>query len=207
MNPQDFKIRASQCWKIMSNAKTKGELSQTCKTYLESWYANDNEQVYSKYLDKGIQVENDLIDFMADVLGYGLAEKCKESASNEFMQGSCDVITKDAIIDVKAAYNITTLHKQVSEGLQNEYYCQMQVYLELYKRNKGIIFHGLLNTPETNYSEEIVYEDMPVNERWIAYSIDSDTEFIEQVKERVLLCRAYLEKHDILIKSTLGRLN
>ncbi len=206
MNPQDFKIRASQCWKIMSNSKVKGELSQTCKTYLESWYANDNEQVYSKYLDKGIQVENDLIDFMADCLGYGLAEKCKESASNEFMQGSCDVITKDTIIDVKAAYNVTTLNKQAIEGLQHEYYCQMQVYLELYNRSKGIIFHGLLNTPETNYSEEVVYEEMPVNERWIAYSIDSDTEFIEAVKERVLLCRDYLERYDILVKSKLGRL-
>jgi len=207
MNPQDFKIRASQCWKIMSNAKTKGELSQTCKTYLESWYSNDNEEIYSKYMDKGNQVESELIDFMAQQLGYGLAEKCRESASNEFMQGSCDVVTIDAIIDVKASYNRNTLHKQVIEGLKDEYYWQMLVYLELYNRDKGIIFHGLMNTPETDYSAEVVYEDMPVNERWIAYNVSADIELIEAVKERVLLCREYLERYDILVKSKLGRIN
>lgn len=207
MNPQDFKIRASQCWKIMSNAKTKGELSQTCKTYLESWYSNDNEEIYSKYMDKGNQVESELIDFMAQQLGYGLAEKCLESASNEFMQGCCDVVTIDAIIDVKASYNRNTLHKQVIEGLKDEYYWQMLVYLELYKRDKGIIFHGLMNTPSTDWSEEVVYEDMPDNERWIAYQFNYDIDKINAVKERVLLCRAYLERYDILVKSKLGRIN
>lgn len=207
MNPQDFKIRASQCWKIMSNAKTKGELSQTCKTYLESWYSNDNEEIYSKYMDKGNQVESELIDFMAQQLGYGLAEKCLESASNEFMQGCCDVVTIDAIIDVKASYNRNTLQKQVIEGLKDEYYWQMLVYLELYKRDKGIIFHGLMNTPSTDWSEEVVYEDMPDNERWIAYQFNYDIDKINAIKERVLLCRAYLERYDILVKSKLGRIN
>jgi hypothetical protein len=207
MNPQDFKIRASQCWKIMSNAKTKGELSQTCKTYLESWYSNDNEEIYSKYMDKGNQVESELIDFMAQQLGYGLAEKCRESASNEFMQGSCDVVTIDAIIDVKASYNRNTLHKQVIEGLKDEYYWQMLVYLELYKRDKGIIFHGLMNTPSTDWSDEIVYEDMPENERWIAYQFNYDIDKITAIKERVEMCRAYLIGYDKLIKSKLGTIS
>lgn len=204
---KEFKVRASQCWKIMSNAKVKGELSQTCKTYLNEFYANDNEQIYSKYIEKGIAVENDLIDFMAEQLEYGLAEKCIQSASNEFMTGSCDVITHDAIVDVKASYNLGTLHKQAVEGLKDEYYWQLMVYMELYNRTKGIVFHGLMNTPSTDWSEEIVYEDMPSNERWIAYNIDYNPEVIKAIEDRVIQCREYLNEYDKLIKNKLGKVN
>lgn len=204
---KEFKVRASQCWKIMSNAKVKGELSQTCKTYLHEYYANDNEQIYSKYIEKGIAVENDLIDFMAEQLEYGLAEKCIQSASNEFMTGSCDVITHDAIVDVKASYNLGTLHKQAVEGLKDEYYWQLMVYMELYNRTKGIVFHGLMNTPSTDWSEEIVYEDMPSNERWIAYNIEYNPEVIKAIEVRVIQCREYLNEYDKLIKNKLGKVN
>ena len=207
MNPQDFKIRASQCWKIMSNAKVKGELSQTCKTYLNEFYANDNEEIHSKYIDKGNAVESDLIDFMAQELDYGFADKCMQSASNEFMTGLCDVITHDAIVDVKASYNLTTLHKQAIEELKDEYYWQIMIYMHLYQKNKGIIFHGLLNTPATDWSEEIIYEDTPSNERWLAYNIDYSPEVIKAIEERVMRCRAYLVEHDILLKSKLGKIN
>lgn len=207
MNPQDFKIRASQCWKIMSKSKTKGELSQTCKSYLASWYANDKDEIHSKYIDKGNEVESDLIDFMAVQLNYGLAEKCRKSASNEFMQGSCDVITNDAVIDVKAAYNLTSLHKHAIDGLMDEYFWQIVVYTKLYDRSKGIIFHGLLNTPETDYSAEIVFEDLPANERWLAYEVVPTEQDFEAIYDRVIQCREYLESYDKLIKSKLGHLN
>lgn len=191
----------------MGKLKPDGELPQTAKTFLNEWYANDNEQIYSKYMEKGINVENDLIDFMADVLGFGLAEKNRIRLEDEFFTGECDIDLPSCVIDVKASWNRKTLQQQVLEGLDKDYEAQLKGYCHLYKKDKAILFFGLMNTPENNYSEEIVYEDMPVNERWIAYSIDADTEFINQVKERVLLCRAYLEKYDILIKSTLGRLN
>lgn len=207
MNPLDFKIRASQCWKIMSNAKIKGELSQTCKTYLNEWFANDNEQINSKYINKGIEVEDDLIDFMAEQLGYGMASKCHESASNEFMQGTCDVLVNDAVIDVKASYNRNSLYQQAIEGLKDEYYWQLMVYMELYKKEKAIVFHGLLNTPETDWQPEIVYDDMPANERWIAFKFDYDIDKITAIKERVEQCRAYLIEYDKKIKSKLGKIN
>lgn len=191
----------------MGKLKPDGELPQTAKTFLNEWYANDNEQIYSKYMEKGINVENDLIDFMADVLGFGLAEKNRIKLEDEFFTGECDVDLPSCVIDVKASWNRKTLQSQVIDGLDKDYEAQLKGYCHLYKKDKAILFFGLMNTPENNYSEEIVYENMPVNERWIAYSIDADTEFINQVKDRVLLCRAYLEKHDILIKSTLGRLN
>ena len=202
-----FKIRCSAIGKIMSNAKVKGELSQTCKTFLAEWYANDNEDIHSKYIDKGNAVESDLIDFMAQELDYGIAEKCMQSASNEFMTGSCDVITHDAIVDVKASWGRKTLHQQAIDGLDKDYEFQLQGYMELYGRKNAILFFGLMNTPETNWSAEVVYEDMPSNERWLAYHINYNPDVIKSIEERVMQCRAYLVEYDVLIKSKLGKIN
>jgi len=202
-----FRIRCSQIGKIIGNAKVKGELSQTCKTYLHEWYANDNEQIHSKYMDKGNQVEDELINFMADVLGFGMADKNKVRVSDEFMEGECDVDLPNCVVDVKASWNRKTLQQQVIDGINSDYEWQLQGYCHLYNKPKAILFYGLMNTPETDYNAEVVYEDMPTNERWIAYQFDYDIDKITAIKERVELCRAYLIEYDKLVKSKLGRIN
>lgn len=202
-----FRIRCSQIGKIMGNAKVKGELSQTCKSYLHEWYANDQEQIFSKYMEKGNEVEDDLIDFMARQLGYGMAEKNRVRVSDEFFEGECDVVFHDAIVDVKASWSRETLHKQVLNGLDKDYEMQLKGYCHLYKKDKGILFFGLMNTPETNWSPEVIYEDMPENERWLAYNVKADPEFIESVKQMVIQCREYLVNYDKLIKSKLGNIH
>lgn len=201
-----FKIRCSQIGKIMGNAKVKGELSQTCKTYLHEWYANDQEEIYSKYMEKGIQVEPELIDFMAVQLGFGMAEKNIIRMEDEYMTGECDVDLPEHIVDVKASWNKKTLHQQVIEGLDPDYEKQIKGYCHLYKKPKGILFFGLMNTPETDWSDEVVFDNLPDTERWVAYEVQADNEFIEQVYQRVLQCREYLESYDKLIKSKLGTL-
>jgi len=206
METREFKIRCSQIGKIMSNAKVKGELSQTCKTYLHEWYANDNEKIYSKYMDKGIAVEDDLIDFMAVQLGYGVAEKCRESRSNEWLEGSCDVLTHDAVVETKASWNNKTLHQQVIDGIDKDYDWQTVGYMHLYNRTKGILFFGLMNTPETDWAAEISFDDLDTNQRWLAYNIEYSEEKVQAIKERVYKCREYLKEYDTLIKSNLGKL-
>lgn len=191
----------------MSNAKVKGELSQTCKTYLHEWYANDREEIYSKYMEKGINVEPELIDFMAVQLGFGMAEKNIVRLHDEFIEGECDVDLPNCIVDVKASWNRTTLHKQVIEGLDKDYEWQLIGYCHLYKKPKGILFYGLMNTPETNYSDEIVFEDMPNELRWLAYEVPASEEKVKAIIERVKQCREYLLEYDKLIKSKLGKLN
>ena len=119
MENRIFRIRCSAIGKIMSNAKVKGELSQTCKTFLHEWYAKENEQIHSKYIDKGNQVEDELIDFMAEQLGFGMAEKNRVTLSDEFMQGTCDVDLPTCIVDVKASWNKKTLQQVVIDGYDN----------------------------------------------------------------------------------------
>lgn len=182
------------------------QLPSTCTSYLHEWYANDFEQIQSKYTNKGEMVENDLIDFAISQLGYGVGDKNLEYRSDEFITGTCDVVLPDAIMDVKAPWSRETLHKQLIAGLDKDYEWQLQGYCHLWQKPKAILFYGLMDTPpEVNYTNEVIYSDMPDNERWFAYNITADHARIIEVKNRVKQCRIYLEGYDAIIKSKLGR--
>ena len=192
----------------LSNKSMAPELPQTAKTYLEEWYSNENEFTFSKYTEKGLIVEDELIDFAANVLGYGIAEKNKIRLEDDYITGECDVNLSDVVIDVKAPWNKKTFYDHVLNGLTKDYEAQLKGYCHLYKKPKGILFYGLMDTPaDVNYDKEVIYSDMPDNQRWVAYTVNEDKEFINQVIERVKLCRKYLVEHDLKIKNKIGRLN
>jgi 3',5'-cyclic AMP phosphodiesterase CpdA len=199
-----FRIHASQCWKIMSNAKKAGELSETCKTFLKEWYANDKEDIQSKYLDKGNEVESDNIDFAAKVLGYGLADKNTVTMSDEFMVGTCDVDLHDCIIDVKSPWNNKTLLDNIY-GIDPNYEWQLRVYMRLYRKEKGILFYGLQNTPETDWYPEISFDHLPEDKRWLAYTVTRDETLENMIVTRVLACREWLNQYHELVTSKLGK--
>jgi len=169
-------------------------------------YANEHEEIHSKEIDKGNEVEKDLIDYMAIQLGYGMAEKNEVTLHDEFMVGTCDVHFPDCVVDVKAPYSKKTLHDSVME-FNDAYEKQLQGYMNLYNKPFAILFYGLMNTPETDWRPEVIYDNLPDAERWVAYRFERDDEFIQAVKDRVLMCRAWLEKYDIELKSKLGRIN
>ena len=202
-----FKIRCSQIGQIMSNAKTKGDLSAGCKTYLENWYANDNEEIHSKYFDKGNMVENECIDLMASVLDKGMAFKNDEHKEDDYFTGTCDVQLDDCIVDVKSVWGRKGLHA-ACDGLDKDYEWQLRGYLHLYNKSKAILFYGLCDTPEEcNYGNEVIYSDMPIEKRWVAYNIDADAELLQAIIDKVIMCREYLEEYDLKINNKLGKIN
>ena len=192
----------------MSNGKKSGELSQTCKTFLMEWYAQDREEIHSKYITKGNLVEIDLIDFMAEQIGLGMAEKNELTLHNEWMVGTCDVVTNHLIVDVKAAWNRKTLQQQAVDGINSDYEWQGRGYMALYDRPTFIVFHGLMNTPEeANYDGEVIYDDMPANERWVAFSIQRDVLIEQEIINRVIECRKWLADYHKKILATLGKIH
>jgi hypothetical protein len=107
----NFKIRCSAIGQIMTNSKAKNEtLSQTAKTYLEMWA---KEQVYgrrqeikSKYLDKGNQVEQKGIEFInKHLFPNDFMLKNDIHFDNDYMTGTPDVIMQDLIIDIKSSWD------------------------------------------------------------------------------------------------------
>ena len=191
----------------MSNAKVKGELSAGCKTYLENWYANDNEDIHSKYFDKGNMVENECIDLMASVLDKGIAFKNDEHKEDEYFSGTCDVQLDDCIVDVKSVWGRKGLHAACN-GLDKDYEWQLRGYMHLYNKPKAILFYGLCDTPEEcNYGNEVIYSDKPLEERWTAYNLESDSQLVQDIIDKVVKCREYLEEYASKINNKLGKIN
>ena len=72
---QPFRIRCSCIGKIMTASRKKSDpLSETCKSYLKEWIITERygreKNIQSKYLEKGIAVEDQgitlLTEFMAE---------------------------------------------------------------------------------------------------------------------------------------------
>jgi hypothetical protein len=186
------------------NRYNNPDLPVGCQTFLKEWYAGDYEEIYSKYTNKGNIVEQDCIDFMARVLGFGLADKNKIQMSDEFLIGECDVDFLDLIVDVKSPWNRKTLHDAIG-GINPEHEWQGRGYMRLYRKPRFIVFHGLMDTPATDYEDEVIYSDLPDNERWIAYEIERDEAIESKIIGRVLECREWLTEYDKLVKSRMGR--
>lgn len=185
------------------------ELPQSIKTYLHEWYANDVEDRFKgKEAEKGFYVENETIDFMAQKLGFGVAEKNEVEASDEYFRGTCDANLPSCIGEVKSPWNRKNLQDRALNGMDYEHRIQLIVYCHLYKKPKGVLFYGLMDTPaDVNYGEEVIYSDMPEDERWVAYWVNASDEVIEALRKRVEMCRAYLKLYDAEMKSKLGKIN
>lgn len=208
-NPSSFKIRASQVSKIMSSAKKAGELSETCKTYLKEWYAEtlfgDREDIRSKYLDKGNFCEASAIDLCALQLGYGLLSKCEESRENEFLTGTCDVLTKTEILDTKCSWNSKTFIDSVVNPLSLDYYWQMIAYAGLYGRKSAKVCFCLMDTPaEANFGKEVSYSHIPQSQRFHAKEVIFEEKLFEEIEQRVNLCREFLTTHHQKVLEGLG---
>lgn len=204
-----FKARPSALGKIMSNAKVKGELSETCKTYLVQWLTDDFDDIDSKYFRKGNMQEDRCIEFASQVLELGVLEKNQITMENEYLIGTCDVDDEinDIIIDTKCPFTQKTLQDSANK-LNKDYEWQLRGYMMLYKRSLAILFYGLLDTPaEANYGIKVIWEDLPIEERWVAYQFTRDLEIEQQIVERVEQCRVWLEEYEKETRKKLGIIN
>jgi len=205
---QNFKIRASQLSKIMSNAKVKGELSAGCTTYLKDWYAEkmfgERDEIRSKYLDKGNWCENEAIEEVGNYLNiFGI---CKNNTfyENDYITGTPDVVESDFIIDTKCSWDGKTFLDTVTSEINKDYWYQLQSYMILTGLSKAKLAYVLLDTPsDVNFGIEVIYSNIPIENRICINDIDLDLELENLIKEKVLKCREWLINYDSLIKSNL----
>ena len=94
----------------MTNPQRKTDtISKTTKSYCQDWL---KEQIYgrkkefsSKYTDKGNEVEQDSLNYIAQNLGYDELIKNEKSFENDFLTGTPDAILSDHLIDVKNSWD------------------------------------------------------------------------------------------------------
>jgi hypothetical protein len=200
-----FKARPSSLGKLMSKSKKPGELSQTCITYLKECYAEDKEELSSKYLTKGILLENEAIEFASKVLYGGIkAYKNEDIYANEWLVGTPDVILENSIIDTKCSWNRKTLLDSALE-LNTDYQWQLIGYMFLCNKDYATLFYYLGDTPAAaNYGVKVSYSHLEDFERWVSYEFKRDLDKEQEIIDKVEQCREWLKNYDAEIQAKLG---
>lgn len=147
-----FKFRASSLGLIMTDPKGKEELlSVGAKTEIEKMakqlvYGFD-EVVSSKYMDKGIQVEDKSIELYNSVF-FTDHKKNTERKSNDWITGECDIFSPGKIIDIKSSWSLATFPATTKAGMDKLYEWQGRAYMWLWNVDQFDIAYCLVSTPD-----------------------------------------------------------
>lgn len=199
------KFRASSLGDIMTDPKGKDEkLSAGAKTVCENLakqfvYGYD-EIITSKYMDKGIQVEDAAIELVNSVFFTDYA-KNTERKSNDWITGECDIFAPGKIIDVKSSWSLQTFPATAAAGANKGYEWQGRAYMWLWDVEQFEINYCLVSTPDEliGYEPESLHSVDHINPELrvtrITYNRDKSLE--EKIKLRVEAAREYV---DLMIK-------
>jgi hypothetical protein len=205
----------------MSNPRTKGEsLSLTTKSYILELAIQEkygiHKEFWSRYTDKGNEVEPEAIKLTESVLDVGFIYKNEEQFFNEWVTGKPDVNT-DVLIDVKSSWDAFTFFEKVIEDevKNKDYYYQLQGYMWLTDKQEALLCYCLIDTPlqivrdeirrehwrrnEIDENDDIIdfveakhtFMNIPIEKRVKTHVVKRDDEVIEAIKTRIEECNEY----------------
>jgi hypothetical protein len=216
---KQFKCRASQLGKLMTNGRDRKSMGETAKSYVKEWYISEltgkKKEIKSKYLERGNAMEDVAIQRVAKHYGVELV-KNELFLENEFFTGTFDCRTIDRVIDTKVPFDCFTFPFFETE-LDPMYYAQMQVYMNLTGLRKASVCYCLENGSDeqierlswqfakdlgkdetdiddwNNAEAQLNYDHLSDNLRIKPFEIEYDEAFIAEAQQRVLDSRNYLE--------------
>jgi hypothetical protein len=191
-----MKFRASQLGKLMTSSRTKGEaLGQTAKSYIIEQAKQDfydyKVELTNKYVMKGIHQEQDSIDLL-NAVRFESYKKYEHRAENEWLTGSCDIITEDLIIDVKTSWSLETFPATSYELKDlSEYEWQGRAYMWLYDRPRFELCYVMVSTLDELLSDYDSYALHKVDhidpaKRITSITFERDKELEIQMAERLI---------------------
>ena len=198
-------------------------ISDGAKTVVTEWYNNQyfNRKPLpagSKYTIKGTEQEWVALAFLNNHIGSRYA-KNKEYKNDGTISGFADVVECNHIAEIKCPFThetFPTLHNDLY-SFKKEYWCQVQGYMHLWGKSSAKVFFVLVNAPENVINSEmwriarlngypspsadieakvratLTFDDLPNDKRVKCFDVEYSPDFIEVVKERVLMCREWLE--------------
>lgn len=218
---EQFKIRCSAIWQIMGNDRSGKNMGKTAQTYLETWVKeqlyNRKKEFYSQATGKGLSIENESIEFAAQQLGWGMVFKNEQHFENDFMTGTPDVILSNCIVDIKSSFDCFSFPLFDSD-VEKSYWWQLQGYMILANKPNAKLVYCLMDTPlhiiekqfyykkselglielEPEMEDEIIrintYMGIKEKLRIKTYEIAKDPTAENAIKERVSLCREYINQ-------------
>lgn len=194
------KFRASALSEIMTDPKSKDEvLSVGAKTAVmklakELVYGYD-EQISSKYMEKGILVEDQAISLYNEVF-FTNHQKNIARMSNLWITGECDIFTPEKIIDIKSSWSLATFPVTAEAGKDKGYEWQGRAYMWLWDVDQFEIAYCLVNTPDEliGYEQQDLHYVDHINPELrvtrVQYTRDKALE--DKIKQRVEAANEYL---------------
>jgi len=197
-------IRCSSLGKIMTNSRSKTDpLSKTCKSEIESLVKQKlygyNTYISSKYVSKGIQLEDKSIELYNEVF-FTNHIKNDVRLSNDWITGECDINADDLIIDIKTSWSAETFPATEEEINNKDYEWQLRGYMMLYDKSFSELAYCLVETPdellqyETNLTPHLV-EGIDAELRVTVKKFERDFELENQIIERIELCNEYEKEY------------
>jgi hypothetical protein len=217
-----MKIRCSAIGKLMTSPRSKGEqLSETAKTYIQDYFKEKelgiSKEFWSRYTDKGLQMEDEAIYFASEALGWSFVVKNTNRFENDYITGEPDVITKDLLADIKCSWDGNTFPMFDTELKNKDYYWQLQGYMWLTGLERAELVYCLMNTPHAIVEDEVrrahwkaglidedldlrqavqsqhTFDHLPNKLRVKRFIVEKDEQAIESIKEKVEIAREYYE--------------
>jgi len=194
-----LKIHPSSLGKIMTEPKSKTEtLSEGAKTYVKKlakeFVYNYREQITSKYLDKGIQLEDEAIELYNRV-NFTNYVKNTETVTNDWLIGTCDILTPTKIIDIKCSWSLGTFPAIPEDGISKDYEFQGRAYMMLYNVDFFENAYVMLSTPEDlmRYEQPELHQVDHIDEsmRLTIVPYVRDLEIEEKIVQKVEAAQKY----------------
>jgi len=205
---------------LLLKRDAKPELSTGAKTYIKELWLEDNygikQEINSKYLTKGNDVEDLSIQLVETMLDQENLYKNDEYFENDYVKGTPDVITDTCVIDVKSSWSAATF-PFFDEKLSNKNYeWQLKSYMWLTNLHESYLSYCLVPTPEVLILDEMRrvswkrgeggevsktvenevrqyfdISEIPVWERVKSFKVTLKGEDIAKIKEKVNLAKEY----------------
>ena len=144
-----MRLRCSSLDSIMTKGRSKTGLSATAQQVIRDM---TNSELYNtpitisgKYLDKGIECEDDSIMLFNNVFFKSLTKNDRR-LTNDYITGECDLLDTDTVIDIKTSWSLKTFAKQRYDTTSYEW--QLRGYMWLYDKAKACTAHCLVDTPD-----------------------------------------------------------
>ena len=199
-----MKFRASQLGKLMTSSRTKGEaLSQTAKSYIIQKAKEDffeyKTELNNKYVLKGIHQEQDSIDLL-NAVRFENYKKYEHRAENEWLTGSCDIITEELIIDIKSSWSLETFPATNYELKDlSEYEWQGRAYMWLYDRPRFELCYVMVSTADDILSDYDSYAIHNVDhidpaKRITSIRFERDKELEIQMAEKLIAATEFYKE-------------
>ena len=185
----------------MTDGKGKDELSVGAKTYVtklakEFVYGYD-ERITSKYMDKGIRVEDASIDLYNAVKLTSYA-KNTERRQNAWITGEADIVATHKIIDIKSSWCLTTFPVLAEQGEDKGYEWQLRAYMMLWDKPYAEIAYCLVSTPDDliGWEAPSLHQVDHINRelRVTLVPYERDLVLEEKIKVKVEAARIYYEQ-------------